>query len=168
MESLKKLQKIARILRIVSKVLLVFGIIKLLVGLAGCVYLMSSDIFATMAHPVKWLFPANFSESVFLFFEGLSLIVIHSFADKYYDHELESGDPFRENGARELRRVGFMYLILPIATQLASLFIVSINGLPMEDFTMDLEISLAVAFIIISYILEYGAELEEKRNDKSD
>lgn len=89
---------------------------------------------------------------------------ISKLAELYFKHELAAGTPFTVEGARELLRLG----ICTISISLGTVVVASIcNAVAMNRFSdvADLQtgdfaqVGLGVAFIILSVVFHYGADL---------
>ena len=91
--------------------------------------------------------------------------VVAKFAQNYFKHELEDGTPFTMRGAKELMRLGIIYIAVNLgasivcgaAYAIASKSIESLNEFDFEG----MSIGLGITFIVVSVILRYGAELTE-------
>ena len=95
--------------------------------------------------------------------------VVAKFAQNYFKHELEDGTPFTMRGAKELMRLGIIYIAVNLgasivcgaAYAIASKSIESLNEFDFEG----MSIGLGITFIIVSVILRYGAELTEGKTE---
>ena len=82
------------------------------------------------------------------------------FAHSYLTHELADGTPFTDNGATELRRLGVLTIVLPLAGLI-------VRAIPYAAFDMSApygldnasSVILGVVLIIASVVFRYGAEL---------
>ena len=95
--------------------------------------------------------------------------VVAKFAQKYFEHELADGTPFTMRGAKELMRLGIIYIAVNLGTSVVcgtALAIAqkSVEGLDKYDF-QGMSIGLGIAFIIVSVICRYGAELTEGQTE---
>ena len=82
------------------------------------------------------------------------------FAHSYLTHELADGTPFTDSGATELRRLGVLTILLPLASLIVraipyAAFDVSVPG-GMDNAS---SVVLGVVLIIASVVFRYGAEL---------
>ena len=93
--------------------------------------------------------------------------LLAAFAKRYFQREMDAGTPFTNAGADEIFRLGILTIVLPLAARLLSEIT---NGVLRE--AMDGAGKLAVdnggavgmgiAFLVMSVIFRYGAQLEEK------
>ena len=95
--------------------------------------------------------------------------VVAHFAKNYFKHELEDGTPFTMRGAKELMRLGILYIcvnlgISVVAGAVWAIAQQSIEGLEDEQFH-GVSIGLGIIFIIVSLICRYGAELTEGKTE---
>ena len=95
------------------------------------------------------------------------------FAEIYFSNELEVGTPFTYDGAKELLRLGLIGLILPLCVSAISSIAFTVTKLfwPILEPDALIEspsIGIALIVIIISFILKYGADLEEKAQSYSE
>lgn len=93
-------------------------------------------------------------------------IALSKIAQNYFKHEIEAGTPFTFDGAKEMLRLGICGVAIPLGTVMVSSIVHEIIGTFMsgvKDFPYgEISIGLGVTFIIVSVILKYGAELSEK------
>lgn len=96
--------------------------------------------------------------------------VLAHFAANYFKNELAIGTPFTKSGAKELLRLGILTAVLPLVAQIAATICARImcavlDVSPVLTENMHIEngdsVILGVAFIVISLLCRYGAELQE-------
>ena len=95
--------------------------------------------------------------------------VVARFAQNYFKHELEDGTPFTMRGAKELMRLGIIYIAVNlgvsiIAGTVFAIFSKSIETTDKLEF-QGMSIGLGIVFIIVSLICRYGAELTEGKTE---
>ncbi len=171
MKPLKTVQLIARILRILSVIALVctiIGTVGVLIG--GGVLLAFPDMDAEILQTI--LSEADAVESaedltnlgIALLAGGISLvgqIITTALFAAYLKHELADGTPFTVRGAKELRRVGVLTLVIPFVTACASATVTSLLGVE-PVISTESSMWLGVVLFLVSFLLRYGAELEKK------
>ena len=95
--------------------------------------------------------------------------VISKFAEKYFTNELADGTPFTLRGAKELMRLGIIYIAVNLGVSIVAGTVYAIFSKTIE--TADktefhgLSIGLGITFIIVSVICRYGAELTEGQTE---
>ena len=90
-------------------------------------------------------------------------IVVSKYAYQFFDNELKAGTPFPFEGAKELLRLGIITAAVPLACQIISEIVIGIVKFAAEmpeNISYDSEgsVKAGVMFILISFILKYGAE----------
>ena len=95
--------------------------------------------------------------------------VVARFAVKYFDHELEDGTPFTMRGAKELMRLGIIYIAVNLGVSIVAGAVFAIASksweLPEKAEFQGMSIGLGIIFIIVSLICRYGAELTEGKTE---
>lgn len=90
--------------------------------------------------------------------------VIAGFASAYFRHELDAGTPFTEAGAQELLRLGILTIALTLGAQILGTIVCGVFGVSVETLSMgNGMLSLGVAFLLLSVIFRYGAEIRKEK-----
>lgn len=179
----KILQTIAQIGRILSKVAFVFSVI----GICGCIVELLSNVFGNggvfkiggvtiyglltdfNAYNVKSISATLVAWMVVCAGEA----VLAKFAELYFRNTLASGTPFTQAGARELRRLGIMTMVIPTGCTVLAEIIqgimtgfmkVTADGCADLNFDNEASVVVGVMFIVGSFICGYGAEMLEEKN----
>lgn len=180
MKTLKIIQTLSKVGKILSKIILICCII----GAAGCAVGMASLPFAdTGIIKIGGVSIHGFIvnragielNSLYPLMTGAMTVCIGQavtakLAERYFTHELAEGTPFTFSGAKELMRLGIITLAVPLGTvilaQIISGVMAEIIGCG-EAFKTDGgdSIELGVMFIVMSLICRYGAEAQEKKDD---
>ena len=105
--------------------------------------------------------------AVFVIFQLIPLVttIYNSFFEHYFKNELAAGTPFTTEGASELLRLGICTICVPLG---AIVVAQTCNALARQCLANVAEIQidggapvvLGVAFIIMSLVCKYGAELK--------
>ncbi|MDO4565655.1 MAG: hypothetical protein Q4C04_08585 [Clostridia bacterium] len=94
--------------------------------------------------------------------QGVLLMMLHG----YIKREREDGTPFTQRGAKELTKLGVLYIVMPIVAAI----IVAVVGACFKVEPTELSNGHAVGFgitlLILSAVFRYGAELEAKLAEK--
>ena len=97
--------------------------------------------------------------------------VVARFAKNYFQHEIEDGTPFTMRGAKELMRLGIIYIAVNLGVSIVAgtvFAIVSKSWELADEYEFSgLSIGLGIAFIIVSLICRYGAELTEGKTESA-
>lgn len=172
-QSLKVLKVFATIAKILSKIVFVCSII----GVCFCGVGAISFLFSTpqvfriggvqvllLASDAVKLNSKEFCGSLIAgTLACIGQIIVSKYAYKFFDNELKAGTPFTFEGAKELLRLGIITAAVPLACQIISEIVIGIvkyaAEMP-ENISYDSEgsVTIGVMFILISFILKYGAE----------
>ena len=91
-------------------------------------------------------------------FGGALLWLFH----RYLTHELADGTPFTDSGATELRRLGVLTIVLPLAGLIVrSLPYIALDVSAPYGLDNASSVVLGVVLIIASVVFRYGAELTQ-------
>ena len=95
--------------------------------------------------------------------------VVARFAKNYFQHEIEDGTPFTMRGAKELMRLGIIYISVNLGVSIVAGTVFAIVSksweLPDKVEFQGMSIGLGITFIIVSLICRYGAELTEGKTE---
>lgn len=178
MKSLKTIQTLSKIGKVLSKIAFVFSVI----GFCGCIAGLISLNFGNGSLiriggvTIHGLIDNSMGYNVKSICAALSgwLIVcaggavLAKFAESYFRNELQAETPFTFDGAKEMLRLGILTLTIPAGCSVAGEIITGIVGGFMHvskgiaaDLYFDNEssIALGVMFIVMSVLCRYGAEL---------
>ncbi len=167
MKSLNIVQKISKVLHILSIVAFVsaiVGAVGLIIGgsvLLGIPYFDEHNAIKLfiMEFGAKYITDLGINmiaESIFL----IGLVITSGYIRDYFKHELEDGTPFTHRGANELRKVGILSLTIPIGAICLTSIVISIAGAE-KMITNEYEMTTGIAMILLSFVFHYGADLEK-------
>ena len=179
MRTLNTIQTLAKIGKIISKIIYVccivgfcgciVGIVSLAIGaetfkLGGVTIHSMIEKEAGMNMPTLYA-----SMAVGLIFCGAEAVLC-KFSEIYFKHELADGEPFTLRGAKELMRLGILTIAIPLGTVIVCSIGVSIadnvypgiDKLSIGEFS---SVGLGVMMIVLSLFCRYGAELNEGKLD---
>ncbi len=175
MKTLNTIQGLAKIGRILSKIIFIFcivgscgcavGIVSLAVGvevfkLGGVTIRGLIENSAGMSGPV--MYAAMACGMVFCVSEA----VLCKFSEVYFRNELADGTPFTLRGAKELLRLGILAIAIPLGAEIvcaagvaaAGVVCPGMDNLPFGEFS---SVGLGVMLIVLSLFCRYGVELRE-------
>ena len=175
MKTLKTIQVLAKIGKIVSKIIFIFC----LIGAGGCLTgilgmalgasavklggLTLESILQTEAETSLGTVYASMAVGL-IFCAGEA--VLAKFSEHYFTRELNDGTPFTMDGAKELLRLGILAIAIPVGTQIVAGIVYGIFAAVMRD-VAPLEIGtygsagIGIMMIVTALICRYGAELHE-------
>ena len=163
MKSLTKVQKIARVLYILSRIAFWFCIV-------GCAMCVCGAIGVGILGDDPEIIQLFAEEGiVYSAKETLCLCIISSvecavgiamfvFVKKFYKKELEVGTPFNKQVAKEAKRVGLIRLFLPLGAIIVNAIIVECFHLEF-DVSNFLDISIGIVYLILACVFDYGADV---------
>lgn len=180
MKSLRTIQTLSKIRKILSKIIYICCII----GAVGCAVGMVSLPFADTGvlkiggvtiHGLIVNRAGIDLNSLYPLMTGAMIVCIGQavtakFAEGYFAHELTARTPFTLSGAKELFRLGIVTICVPLGSlilaQIISAIVAELIGCS-EAFKLDGgdSVALGVMFIFMSLLCRYGAELREKSED---
>lgn len=182
MKSLKTIQTLAKIGKILSRIIFIFCI----VGFCGCVigligialgantlkfgHFILSDALQTKAQLSVGSVCAAMSVGMIL---CIGEAVLAKIAENYFKHELSRGTPFSFEGAKEMLSLGIFTICIPIASQIAAAIVHTVvskamNGAAPLNLDNSGSVSLGIMFIVMSVLCKYGAELTSEKSAKSE
>lgn len=178
MKTLKTIQTLSKIGKILSKIIYICCI----VGFAGCVVGIIAMIIGGQTAKLEGISlhsilqtEANVAEGTIwsaivvglIFSVGEFFLARMSY--RYFENELKIGTPFSKEGAKEMFRLGISAIWIPLATLILAQISQEIFANLMEVEKLDLDgfesVSLGVMFIVMSLICKYGAELKEENKE---
>lgn len=174
MNSLKAIHTIAKVARILSKIIYiccivgacacVVGIISLSLGAGALKFggvTFESLIKNNSGYSKSTMYLVMTVGIIFSVGEG----VLSKFANVYFKNELKAGTPFTLSGANELLRLGILSIAIPVFTYMLSNIIYDsfkaafIDVQKIDGLNGGVSLSLGICLIIISLICRYGAEV---------
>lgn len=179
MNSLKNIQSLSKIGKVLSKIAFIFSVIGFFSGAAGLISLaFGKDALAVIGN-IKvhgtilsdmGVNAANFAAAL----SGWMIVcageaVVAKFAEVYFKNELLAETPFTIIGAKELQRLGILVIAVSVFCNAAGVLIEGvISGFTDIESKVDSNIysnvALGVVFIIVSLLCRCGAELRESGN----
>lgn len=177
MKSLQTIQKTCGVFQILTKVAMILcfvGSCLLLLGLICGIVISSTG--ATIAGNMETLYRLTSSES-FLDITGTLLAefvltltdaLLFTYAYKYLSQELKDGTPFTDTGAIMVRRLGIKLIVMPIVAIVIIATIYEIFGIDAAAIDNGASVVFGIGLILVSLILNYGAELEQKNKIQED
>ena len=175
MKSLKAIQTLASIGKIISKIIFVFCIVGFCLCIAGIISLaIGPDTLKLGGVSIHSMIVDQTGISTAAMYTGLAVIaffcaveaVLCKMAEKYFKNELADGDPFTMRGAKELLRLGVFATVLPLASEVLSSIVVSAVGKFYPDvkdlsLTGFASVGLGIMLIVLALFCRYGSELRD-------
>lgn len=181
-DSLKKIQLIAKIGKIISKVMF---ILMCVVFSMVCITTIVSATFGIDRTvklgeiEIKGLID-NISDmstvGIYVYLASALIMsaayaVLAKFSEKYFDNELAAGNPFTAGGAKEIFRLGVLSISLPLGSFIITDAVTSalshfFDGIKNVEFNNGGIITVGIMFIVLSFVFRYGAELKQKNHSE--
>ena len=178
MKSLKTIQTLSKIARIISKIVFIFccvGFGGCLVGAAGTAVGVQALKFGGVS--LESIIQKNAEMSVGALYAVMILgaifcageAVMAKFSELYFKRELADGTPFTMRGAKEMQKLGIIVVCISVGGSIVSGIAYAVleaifSGEIKHDWTFGGSVMIGVAFIVVAQILKYGAELFEARS----
>lgn len=173
MSNLEKIQKGMRVLQILSKIILIVAIVGVALASIGAT-LVASDVLNMENQFLHFLsVTAEMSKGQLvgiLTAAAISLLfggILTAFVYRYFTAELKEGTPFTNAGADRIKQLG----IMEIALSVISMWVIdgiyeNISLAEWNRFDDAGSITLGICLILLSMVVRYGAELEQKNKGK--
>lgn len=184
MQSLRTIQKLSKIGKILSKIAFIVSVI----GFCGCIAGLISVMFGSggftkiggvMLHN---LIDSDYGyniKSIAAMLSGWLVVcageaVLAKFAENYFKNELKAGTPFTPDGAKELMRLGILTIAIPVGSAIAGSIaeeiiagFMKIEKAAAMDMYFDNETSvvLGIMLIIGALLCRCGAELMQQKEN---
>lgn len=173
MSNLEKIQKGMRVFQILSKIILVFACVGVILTSVAAT-LVATDVLNTENRFLHFLsVTAELSKGQFvgiLTAAAISLLlsgILTAFAYRYFTAELKEGTPFTNAGADRINQLGIMTVILSVISMCITDGIYEkINRAEWNRFDDAGGIMLGICLILLAMVVRYGAELEERSKGK--
>ena len=169
MSNLEKIQKGMRVLQILSKIILIFAIVGVVLASIGAT-LIASDVLNMENQFLHFLsVTAEMSKgqlvgilaaaAISLLFGSILTVLVY----RYFTAELKEGTPFTNAGADRIKQLG----IIEIAISIISMSVIdgiyeNIGLAEWNRFDDAGGITLGICLILLSMVVRYGAELEQR------
>lgn len=102
---------------------------------------------------------------------SIALMLICHKAYVYFSFELEKGTPFTDEGAKLLLKVGIMNISISVMAFILSNIVYHLmskatgNMSPLKFYSTG-SLTLGIMFVVTSYMLSYGADLEKENSSR--
>lgn len=173
MSNLEKIQKGMRVLQILSKIILIFAVVGVVLTSIGAT-LVATDVLNMENQFLHFLsVTAEISKGQLvgtLTAAAISLLfggIITAFAYRYFTAELKEGTPFTNAGAERIKQLGIMEIVLSVISMGIMDGIYEKIGLTEGNRFDDAGgITIGICLILLAIVIRYGAELEQKSRTK--
>ena len=171
MKSLQTIQKTCKVFQTLTKIVMILCFVGsglLLLGLICGIVISSAG--AVVSGGVETLYKLTASASFYEmtgtllaeFVLVLTDALLFTYAYKYLSQELKDGTPFTEMGAIMVRKLGIKLIVMPIVAAVIAATIYASFGIDTAEIDNGASTILGIILILVSLVLFYGAELEQK------
>lgn len=175
-KSLKTIQTLSKIGKILSKIVFICciigfcgciaGIASLAVGAGSVLRIGGVNIHGLIENASGLSVGTLYASMVFGMIMTAAEAVVAKFAEVYFKHELAAGTPFTFAGAKEMLRLGILTIAVPVGAMLIGgivygVMMCFVEGVQELDANDSISLGLGIMFIVLSVICKYGAELRE-------
>lgn len=171
-KTLKTIQTLAKIGRILSKIIFILSIVGFCGCLAGLISLAvgftAIQIGGVTLHSIIENKAGLTMGTLYAAMTGGMILcaaeaVLSKFAEHYFKRELADGTPFNLGGAKELLRLGILTICIPVGAVILAAIVQAILSLTLTDVVpLDMSAygstSLGIMMIVSSLLCKYGAE----------
>ena len=175
MKTLKTIQTLSKIGKIISKIIFIFCLIAGIGCFVGIISLaVIPDGFKLGGVTIHSMIEKNAEISIGTCYAAMAVCIVLcageavlcKLAEKYFKNELAAGTPFTFDGAKELMLLGICTICIPIGTAVISGIVYGImssifSGVADYSFSNATSVGLGVMFIVMSLLCRYGAEITQ-------
>ena len=170
MSNLEKIQKGMRVLKTLSKIILIFAIVGLALTSVGAILVASDEVntenqffhflFAAAEITKGQLIGTLLAETTSLLLSGIFMAFVY----RYFTAELKEETPFTNTGADRIKQLGIMQIVLAlVSAAITDAIYDKINLSDWNRFDGVNSIVLGICLILIATVVRYGAELEHRK-----
>lgn len=177
MKTLVTIQLLAKIGKVISKIIFIFCIVGFCGALLGITSMaLSIETIRIGGVTLKSMVEDSSGMSTAALYAAMSVgivmcaaeAVLCKFSEHYFKNELADGDPFTKRGAGELMRLGILATVLPLGTKIicsigiavARAAVPDIGELSMDGYSF---VWLGIMLIVASLFCRYGADIKERK-----
>ena len=170
-KNLKVVQTTAHVLEIICKVLSILCLVGAIGCLVGIVVLCVMYLFPDMIAKIE----SDSGRKVYQIIgpcvigfvvTAANFVVLRAHRD-YFIMEQKAGTPFTHDGAKSFRTLGIVNIVVPVASAIVAAILGAIFRC-WDDVRFDFGIGFGIAMVLLSYVFDYGAELEKKEPEKAE
>lgn len=179
MKELKIIQTLAKIGKVLSKIVYICGIVSLCMCIVGIISVATGfGVIKLGGITLKSIISDNFGFETGTLYAYLSAgivfctgeMILAKNAENYFKRELNDGTPFTFEGAKELFRLGILNICIPIGTQILAKIVYSVvskftNNEVAFGANDDTSVMLGIMLMVIAVICKYGATLRSKETE---
>ncbi len=182
-KTLTTIQKLAKIGKVLSRIVFIccivgvigcaVGIVSLAVGFVGSIELGGVTVHGLIETSAEMSIGSMYASMTVGLILCAGELALAKMAEHYFQNELKAGTPFTLSGAKELLRLGIYTICIPIGTMILADIAYQVLNHSFEqvaDMHIDnyASVGLGIAFIVVSVLCKYGAEISDKAVGNAD
>ena len=177
MKSLQTIQRIFRVLQVLTKIAMILSFIwaglAALGLLCGVVWYSGGNVVGvnrellyslTVTGGLTEMIGTLLTDTIWALTDGVLLI----FALRYFQAEQADGTPFTKHGAEQMKHLGIRTMVLPLVAAILVAIVRELFGLLQNagaDWSNLNSLTMGIVLILASLIFRYGAELETQKQE---
>ena len=158
-------QKISKVLGILSKIGFIMSIVGLVCCIVGLVLSIVGGLSQELAAKIVKEGNVTMKQVSGYCLGGLVICIVSVIVTKlhkdYFQMEQAAGTPFTLESAKAFRTLGIVNLVAPFICTILIAIINSVLKIKV-DYSIDGSFTIGIVMILLSFVFAYGAELEEK------
>ena len=164
MQNLMKVQKACRVFKVLVTIAMVVCFIAAAATISAFVSMYAFDsniIFQMVAEELPDVSREETLAGILsMFFEALADAILLVIARSYLVFELREKTPFTAKGADKMRSLGI--IVIPVVASILSAAVYTYYGFESSSYeTENTGIIIGIVLIVLSFVLRYGADLEQ-------
>ena len=178
-KSLRTIQKLSKLGRILSRIILIFCIVGAAFCLIGLTGWGGSTLVRFADVKINGVVPESAGAALAAFRASMAgglvslvfEILLAGSAARYFRSELADGTPFTLRGADEMKRLGIRAIVLPLlgslGSELVSYLVAKNLGIDLKpELHASVSLTMGILFLVESVIFRYGAQREQAASEK--
>lgn len=163
-QTLMKVYKVLKVLAKIAEIITFVGTGIMLVGLFAMLTTDSTEILQLITDELPE-FSKNelVAQMVSGAFSTLIAGILAAFAVDYFKSAMADGTPFAKRGVKKMRTLAILSIVLPFVSEIISEVAFACAGLTdSSTISASVDITVGIGLLIVSLILNCGAELEQR------
>ena len=176
MKSLRVVQGFAKVGRVLSLIVFIFSIIGAVSCAVGLIFMLAfQNVDAGNGQTIAQVIEQETKMPMFVMYANVICsiivcgveIVLAKMAQRYFEYEIKQGTPFTFDGASKMLKLGIWCLVAPFVASIICAIVYAIYASIHGEFNTDSLVGFSgasgvgIAFIVISFILKYGADVKK-------
>lgn len=166
MKNLNRVQKISKVLKVLSNIAFVFCIIGCAVSLIAipvvAIYGNNPELLQLLAQEgIEFVPKQILCSCICAAIECGAMIALYFYVVRFFKQELECGTPFDEKVVKGMRLIGILHIAIPCGVIFVTAIISACFGFDTYIVLSDTNLVLGIAYLLFSFVLAHGVEIKE-------